>query len=707
MSLYNTNNTDNIGNNKNNSDNNNNNKRDNNSDNKRDIYDIKKQSMFDVQGNKINKPLSNIKNEDELNNLRELNKKYQQLLSDYSQEHKFLMSQTNDYISNNNTNSNTDFNTNIIVRNNYTNPKENKIGCYNKDPNNGLLLQNDIGPESLLENCKLRAFDTNNKVFAINGSLTDGKCYIGNDIEKAKSGGISYNYTTTTSWKSPSNPSITSPPARAILLPTGQIRIVTNENKIIWVSQTWEKIDIACHSDFGGTINYNTTSASWGLGCSDTKSGNWTDCVRDFTNGKYNIAYSVNTNANSRFTPCKQNPSPDCKKSFSATYQCGNGPFKGINIAGESQGQSALFDCSVEYPKCINRLVMQDDGNLVVYTSTNKVLWASNTQYKTGIADITKSAVKGKNRMNYISSVDTLYMNEFIGSPSGNCYVIMTPTGLEIRYSSSVATCDVDKGMNIYTIPLETSGQQNLGKIGYVDDIGTLKEYPTNMITKSNKYIEIGNFDSNGNDISNIKAKSPEECMTGCNKIDECDGFVHLSGTCYLKNSNMYPKSSRIYRENSKLYKRIPLINNNNSCNKTLIDVSLNKWGKYKIDNTPMTLNTLCGLGKLNNSQQEKINAIETQLTSMSNEMLNAISNLTIENKNLLDAYGLNETLIKKNVATFASIKKTHATYTNKIPTLTGMKDESLLELTSYNYSYIVWSILIAILVILSIKFLR
>jgi hypothetical protein len=125
------------------------------------------------------------------------------------------------------------------------------------------------------------------------------------------------------------------------------------------------------------------------------------------------------------------------------------------------------------------------------------------------------------------------------------------------------------------------------------------------------------------------------------------------------------------------------------------------------MDNTPMTSNTLCGLGKLNNSQQEKINAIETQLTSMSNEILNAISKLTIENKNLLDAYGLNETLIKKNVATFASIKKTHASYTNKIPTLIGMKDESLLELKSYNYSYMVWSLLIAILVILSIKFLR
>ena len=699
MSLY---NTDNIGNNK-----------DNNSDINNDIYDTKSQSKFDVQGNKhniINKPSSNIKNVDELNNLSELNKKYQQLLSDYSQEHKFLMTQTNDYITNDNTNSNTDFNTNIIVRNNYTNPKENSIGCYNKDPNNELLLQNDIGPESLLENCKLRAFDTNSKVFAINGSLTDGKCYIGNDIEKAKSGGISYNYTTTTTWKSPTNPSITNPPARAIFLANGQIRIDTNDNNIIWLSQNWKNADPACNIDSAGNINYSTLSASWGLNCGGLHSpGNWTECTKPYVSGKSVVAYQVGTNTNN--AGCDNEPSPDCEKTFYAIYQCGNGPFKSINIAGEAQGQSAFFDCSKESAKCINKLVMQDDGNLVVYTLTNIVLWASNTQYKTGIADITKSAIKGKNRRNYLLPNETFSMNEFIGSPSGNCYTIMTPTGLEIRYSSSItssiATCNVDTKMNIYTIPLETSGQQNLGKIGYVNDIGTLKEYPTNMITKSNKYIEIGNFDSYGNDISNIKGKSPEECMTGCNKIDECAGFVHLSGTCYLKNSNMYPKTARKYRDNSKLYKRIPLINNNNSCNKELIDVSSDKWGKYKIDNTPMSLNTLCGLGKLNNSQQEKINALETQLTSMSNEMLNAISNLTLENKNHLDAHGLNETLIKKNIATFASIKKTHATYTNKIPTLTGMKDESSLELTSYNYSYIVWSTLIAILVILSIKFLR
>ena len=644
----------------------------------------------------------NIKNVNQLNNLRELDKKYQKLLADYSQAHKLLMTQTNDYITNTKPSK---LNTNVIVRNNYPNPKENSIGCYNKVVNNGLLLQNDIGPESLLENCKLRAFDTDSKVFAINGSLTDGKCYIGNDIEKAKSGGISYNYTTTTTWKSPSNPSITKPPLRAIFLSSGQIRIVTNDNNIIWLSQNWKNADPACNIDSGGNITYSTLSASWGLNCGNSnKPGNWTECTRPYVSGKSVFAYPVATNTIR--TGCDKVPSPDCKKSFSATYQCGNGPFKSINIAGEAQGQSALFDCSAESAKCINKLVMQEDGNLVVYTLTNNVLWASNTQYKTGIADITKSALKGKNGRNYLLSNESLFINEFIGSPNGNCYTIMTPTGLEIRYSSSIATCDVDKGINIYTIPIETSGQKNLEKVGYITDTGTLKPYTTDMITRSNTYIEIGNFDSNANDISNIKGKSPEECMTGCNKLDNCDGFVHLSGTCYLKNSNMYPKSSRLYRKDAKMYKRKPLISNDNSCSKLITEVSSEQWDKYPMD-TPMTSSTLCNLGKLNNSQQKKIKTLESQLTSTSNQMLDAINNLTIENKNLLDAYGLNEALIIKNVSNFISIKKAHAKYTNKIPTLTGMKNESALLLKSYNYSYILWSLLIAILLILSIKFLR
>ena len=639
-----------------------------------------------------------IKNIDQLNNLRELDTKYQKLLSDYSLAHKLLMTQTNDYITNTKPSK---LNTNVIVRNNYPNPQKSSIGCYNKDVNNGLLLQDDIGPESLLENCKLRAFDTDSKVFAINGSLTDGKCYIGNDIEKAKSGGISYN----TTWKSPVNTLMTKPPDRAIFLANGQIRIVSNDNYIVWLSQNWQNMDPMCNEDSGGNITYNTLVASWGLNCGDSnKSGNWTECTRPYTTGKSVFAYPVATNT---FTSgCDTVPSPDCKKSFSATYQCGNGPFKRVHIQGEAQGQSALFDCSKESAKCINKLVMQGDGNLVVYTLTNKVLWASNTQYKTGIADITKSAVNGKNGRNYLLSNEILYMNEFIGSPNGNCYTIMTSTGLEIRYSSSIATCDVDKGMSIYTIPIETSGQKNLEKVGYITDTGTLKPYTTNMITRSNTYIEIGNFDSNENNISNIKGTSPEECMTGCNKLDNCDGFVHLSGTCYLKNSNMYPKSLRIYKKDAKMYKRNPLISNNNSCSKLITEISSEQWDKYPID-TPMTSSTLCNLGKLNNLEQKKLKKIESQLTSTSNQMLDAINDLTIENKNLLDAYGLNEALIIKNVAKFASIKKAHAKYTNKIPTLTGMKNESALLLKSYNYSYILWSLLIAILVILSIKFLR
>ena len=84
-------------------------------------------------------------------------------------------------------------------------------------------------------------------------------------------------------------------------------------------------------------------------------------------------------------------PANGCAKSFNATYKCGTGVTKTINVAREAGGRTAVFDCSKEDNLCKNyKLTVQDDGNLVL-TNNAAMIWQSNTAGKIGLPDPSKN----------------------------------------------------------------------------------------------------------------------------------------------------------------------------------------------------------------------------------------------------------------------------------------------------------------------------
>uniref|UniRef100_A0A6C0IIW6 Bulb-type lectin domain-containing protein n=1 Tax=viral metagenome TaxID=1070528 RepID=A0A6C0IIW6_9ZZZZ len=163
--------------------------------------------------------------------------------------------------------------------------------------------------------------------------------------------------------------------------------------------------------------------------------GNWTSSVQDFVKGKSSASYVIDG----------IDPAVGCYKEFTATYQCGNNPdIKTINIPGEAGLKTAFFDCTGENNKCKDfRLTLGDDGNLVLTDSENKQVWTSNTS-KTGLALDEFSAKNSKYGRNYLLADEVLNLGEFMGSPSGNCYLIMdkTPEGNGLQLNYSVLNCD-------------------------------------------------------------------------------------------------------------------------------------------------------------------------------------------------------------------------------------------------------------------------
>jgi hypothetical protein len=256
--------------------------------------------------------------------------------------------------------------------------------------------------------------------------------------------------------------------------------------------------------------------------------GNWTQYVKDFVQGKDSASFIIGQTGGGN-----KDPAYGCGKQFNATYQCGNGKTKTININPEAWGQAAEFDCTQEVKACKEfKLTLGDDGNIVLTDSNNQTIWSSNTN-KTGIANPAYSASNGKYKRNYLLSSETLALDEFIGSPSGNCYLIMTPDGLQLKYSVSACTMtDANTGYgnddNTFALySVSKINKSDLGKVGHISNDGILHPYPDNMVTLGTSYSLIGNFDSPNNTIKTLENTSIEECKSECNKDDNCYGFVY------------------------------------------------------------------------------------------------------------------------------------------------------------------------------------
>ena len=91
----------------------------------------------------------------------------------------------------------------------------------------------------------------------------------------------------------------------------------------------------------------------------------------------------------------------------------------------------------------------------------------------------------------------------------------------------------------------EVGNPANLGKIGYVDKNSEIYMYPDNKIGLSNNYVKHVDSGSAGNDIPGAASSggSLNQCKNICNSLSECYGFEYHSSVnvCYPKDKNMYP----------------------------------------------------------------------------------------------------------------------------------------------------------------------
>ena len=175
--------------------------------------------------------------------------------------------------------------------------------------------------------------------------------------------------------------------------------------------------------------------------------------------------------------------------------------------------------------------------------------------------------------------------------------------------------------------------QQYIGKIGYIDEMNQLSEYPATMISyKNDDYEKLDKTSSDGNEIARFVG-NPVKGIIKCNEIKNCAGFVYDEKTkeVKLKDRSMYPKSNKFFSENENLYLRGIKINNHPNCVKDVQKMDVDLWKKYELLNKITLINPdthKCGIVNFIDDNVKELERLYKKLNRYTDEVDKTIKSL-------------------------------------------------------------------------------
>jgi hypothetical protein len=589
-------------------------------------------------------------------------------------------------------------------------PKDTYIGCYT-DTN--VRAMNGSSPLSgvytTYDKCKQNAIDNGFQYFGLQDPQPNNiaQCFVSNDETAIKQFGVSTKTNLIKLWET--NTSGTGNYLK--VNPDGRFLVLDPNGSILFMSANNPEV-----CQWSGNVVPDTLNATYGGNCHATagnatdKVKQLISSQHSSLGTKDSGMYSISA-SNSTFG----DPAPGCVKNLSISYQCGNitktgdvteGKYLSIdcsptysackimflminqdgsicfrdrtssvwcspvpittlyknpdwNFQKNKYGTIALMNgqtlmknewMSSREGEC--QLIMQEDGNLVLYTSTQ----------------VPSCSIKDDKKMYGSSWVNAVYKLDNVGFPA------------------------------------------LINKIGYVDENAVLTEYPENMITKGTVYEKLANTDSMGNDINSESSVSLDDCKKKCNDNSDCISFVYTSSnsTCYPKKSPAYPNNKeniQTLQGADLYYTTTPTVINNNSCSKNVANIDSLEWNNYNKNNQTMTPQTECGLKKAISPEYQATEDIRQRLAVIADKIVNKIEQLSTLNVDMYNQMGIDKNVLVENLNKYKEISQSYHDYkTTGMRNIDGIIKDSNIVVLYKNYNYILWSILAIIIIIITIK---
>jgi hypothetical protein len=261
----------------------------------------------------------------------------------------------------------------------------------------------------------------------------------------------------------------------------------------------------------------------------------------------------------------------------------------------------------------------------------------------------------------------------------------------------------------------KTAIPENIGQVAFIDGNSSLHTYPSSNQTYANTYsTSYQNTDTYGNDLSGAAFANAtlETCQTACNNNANCAGFVldvggSYSNTCFPKTNQMYPYGGPISTINGvNLYIRDKIPSSPPiGVPQTTLSTDTVTYQNYINGGE---IGSKYGLANLNSTQKQQLDQLQTKLNMLSNQIngLNnsfktgsSIANYQADN----NISGIND-YIKDIKRTNIKSKKVAHESAGGIQNI--LKDSDIVVLQK-NYDYLFWSILAAGAVLVSINVVK
>lgn len=264
----------------------------------------------------------------------------------------------------------------------------------------------------------------------------------------------------------------------------------------------------------------------------------------------------------------------------------------------------------------------------------------------------------------------------------------------------------------VYDIGM-TAVDKNIGQLGFIDSDSNLYTYPSSNKKFNDSYTKFENIDALGNDIPGaFQGATIDSCKKACNSNPQCAGFVMNGGGCYPKNSGMYPFGGKgnfgpgidTYIK-GKQPSILPNGVSENTVNTNTVDYQ-NYINKGNVGNE-------YGLPAATSVQKQQLAQLQTKLNMLSNQitdLTNKFQTGSIEagqqsNQNLSTVNKYNNDLdtINSKISQLGGVT-TESMTTREIQNI--LKDSDIVVLQK-NYEYLFWSILAVGTVLVSMNVVK
>jgi hypothetical protein len=266
---------------------------------------------------------------------------------------------------------------------------------------------------------------------------------------------------------------------------------------------------------------------------------------------------------------------------------------------------------------------------------------------------------------------------------------------------------------------LPTPFRQNIGKIGYVDEENVLHEYDSNNTTLNDTYTKFNKIDTPGNDIPGAAygGASIEQCKSSCNNNKDCYGFVfdNANRVCWPKTSIAWPYGNGPLRPLT----RTDIYVRGKSPIATPIGVSKDAVGvdsvEYQMYVRGDKLNGKYGLANATDAERQQLDKLQSEMKILSNQIAiltdeygngTDIAHLqSVRNSKGLHRYLKQDETINEQIDKFNPNKRSEEGFrlNNNVDKI--LQDSDIVVLQK-NYEYLFWSILAAgsVVVAMNIK---